>query len=101
MNQKANRAAHGFSVEERRKMLKFGILFDEIEQGEAILDDEIDVGDEGFETARSAVAFEVESEAGEALLGEEDGGGLESPADVVSIAVDHEDERSRRGERKP
>lgn len=62
-----------------------------VEEGEAVLDEEIDAGDEGFETFGSAVGFEVESEAGEAVLGEEDRRGLEGPADVVAVAVDHED----------
>ncbi|CAL9004443.1 unnamed protein product, partial [Prunus brigantina] len=45
-----------------------------------------------------AVTFEVESEAGETLLGEENWGGLEGPADVVAVAVDHEEEATWRGE---
>lgn len=65
------------------------------------MDDEIDAGDEGLETLRSAVALEVEREAGEAHLGEEDGGGLEGPADVVAVAVDHEDDGAWRGEGEP
>lgn len=69
-----------------------GELFDEIEEKDAVLDDEVDVGDEGSEAVGSAVGFEVESEAGEAVLGEEDWGGLEGPADVVAVAVDHEDD---------
>lgn len=58
----------------------------------------MDVGDEGPEAVGLAVAFEVESEAGETLLGEENWGGLEGPADVVAVAVDHEDEATWRGE---
>lgn len=56
------------------------------------MDDEIDVWDEGWGAFRVAVTFDVESETSEAVLGEEDGGGLKSPADVVAIAVDHTDE---------
>lgn len=73
-----------------------GVLFDEIEEKDAVLDDEVDVGDEGSEAVGSAVGFEVESEAGEAVLGEEDWGGLERPADVVAVAVDHEDDATWR-----
>lgn len=67
------------------------------------MDNRVDIRDEGFETFGSAMAFEVESEAGETHLGEEDGSGLEGPADVVAVAMDHEDEGSGRGgrQRKP
>ncbi|CAB4261398.1 unnamed protein product [Prunus armeniaca] len=58
----------------------------------------MDAGDEGPEAVGLDVAFEVESEAGETLLGEENWGGLEGPADFVVVAVDHEDEAMLRGE---
>lgn len=38
------------------------------------------------------VVFDVESEVGEVVLGEEDGGGLECLVDVVVVVVDYEDE---------
>lgn len=65
------------------------------------MDDEVHGGDVGADAVGSAVAFDVESEASEAVLGEEDGGGLERPADVVAVAVDHEDDATwrRRGGR--
>lgn len=43
------------------------------------------------------MAFVVSGEAGEAVLGEEDRGGLEGPADVVAVAVDHTDDATCRG----
>lgn len=101
MDEEADRAAHGLAVEETRKSLKFRVLLDGSEEGEAILDDEIDVRNEGFEALRSAMAFEVESETGETHLSEEDCSGLECPADVVAVTVDHEDDGAWRGERKP
>ncbi|CAL8989493.1 unnamed protein product [Prunus brigantina] len=59
----------------------------------------MDAGDEGPEVVGLAVAFEVESEAGETLLGKENWGGfLEGPSYVVVVAVDHEDEATLRGE---
>lgn len=76
--------------------MKLGVLFDEIEEKDAVLDDEVDIGDEGSEAVGLTVGFEVESEAGEAVLGEEDWGGLEGPADVVAVAVDHEDDATWR-----
>ncbi|KAG6687773.1 hypothetical protein I3843_11G088700 [Carya illinoinensis] len=45
-----------------------------------------------------AMAFEVKSEACKTVLGKEDKGSLEGPADVVVVAMDHADEAtSRRG----
>ncbi|PQQ21631.1 hypothetical protein Pyn_15074 [Prunus yedoensis var. nudiflora] len=58
----------------------------------------MDVGDEGPEAVGLTVAFEVESESGETMLGEVNWGGLEGPADVVAIVMDHEDEATGRGE---
>ncbi|KAL6293411.1 hypothetical protein ACE6H2_001553 [Prunus campanulata] len=58
----------------------------------------MDVGDEGLEAVGLTVAFEVESESGETLLGEVNWGGLEGRVDVVAVAVDHEDEATGRGE---
>lgn len=100
MNQEANRAAHGLAVEERGQALKLGVLFDKIEEAEAVVDYRVNIGDESLEALGSAMAFEVKGEASEAGSGEEDGGGLESPADVVAVAMDHEDEGSGRGGRE-
>lgn len=48
------------------------------------------------------MAGEIEGEAREAGAGEEDGGGLEGPADVVAVAVDHADDGAgRRGGGQP
>lgn len=96
MDQEANRTSHRLAVEEGRQAMELRVLFDGIEEGKAILDDKINAGYESPKTVGSAMAFEVESEAGETLLGKKDGGGLESPTDVVSIAMDHEDEAARR-----
>lgn len=48
-----------------------------------------------------AVALEVKGETGETHLGQIDRGGLKGPADVVSVAVHHEDEAAWRGAGKP
>ena len=64
------------------------------------MNDRVDIGNEGLEALGSTMAFKVKGKASETLLGEEDGSGLKSPADVVAIAMDHEDESSRRGGRK-
>lgn len=77
-----------------------GVEFEEIEEGETIVNDRVNIGNEGLETLGSAMAFDVKSKTGETHLSEEDGSGLEGPADVVAIAMDHEDESSRRGGRK-
>lgn len=94
MDQKAEGAAHRFAEEEAREALQPGGLPDGAEVGEAVAGDGVDVGNEGAEALGAAVAREVEGEAGEPVLGEEDGGGLEGPADVVAVAVDHTDQGS-------
>ena len=43
------------------------------------------------------MAGQVEGVAGEAGGGEEDGGGLEGPADIVAVAMDHADHGPRGG----
>lgn len=96
MEEEANRAAHRLAKEERREGVELRVLFDGIEEGKAVLDDKIDAGYESLEAVGSAMALEVESEAGETLLGKKDGSGLEGPRDVVAVAVDHEDEGARR-----
>lgn len=85
-------AAHGLAVEEAGQAVEAREVLNGGEEGEAILHGEVDVGDEGFEAAGVAVALEVEGEASETHLGEEDWGGLEGPGDVVAVAVDHEDD---------
>lgn len=82
--------SHGFAVEETREVRV--LLFDGIEEWEAILCGEVYVGDECFEAVGLAVTLEIERETGEGVLGEEDRSGLEGPGDVVAVAVDHEDE---------
>lgn len=48
------------------------------------------------------MAFQVDGDGGEARFGEEDRGGLEGPADVITVAVDHTNEATwRGGERGP
>lgn len=101
VDEKADRTAHGLAVEETRQALKVGVLLDGSEEGEAVVDDKIDVRDEGPEALGSAMALEVESETSETHLSEEDWSGLEGPADVVAVTVDHEDDGAWRGERKP
>lgn len=85
-------AAHGLAVEETGEVAEFRVLlFNGIEEGEAIVCGEVYVGDEGFEAVGLAVALEVECETREGVLCEEDWGSLEGPGDVVAVAVDHED----------
>lgn len=43
------------------------------------------------------MALEVKGKASKAHLGEEDWGGLEGPADVIAIAMDHADDGFWRG----
>lgn len=43
------------------------------------------------------MALKVKSKASKAHLGEEDWGGLEGPADVIAIAMDHADDGFWRG----
>ncbi|KAK9922087.1 hypothetical protein M0R45_030568 [Rubus argutus] len=70
------------------------------------MDDEVDVGDEGSEAVGLAVGLGVESEAGKAVLGEEDWGGLEGPVDIVAIAkgregeIEEEEEEEERRRRR-
>lgn len=80
--------------------MKLGVEFEEIEEGETIVNDRVNIGNESLETLRSAMAFKVKSKTSETHLSKEDGSGLEGPADVVAIAMDHEDESARRGRRK-
>ncbi len=61
------------------------------------MNNKINIGYESPETLRLAMAFQVKSKAGKTLLGKEDWGGLEGPADVVAVAVDHADEGTWRG----
>lgn len=44
-----------------------------------------------------AMAFDVERERGESVLGKEDWGGLKGPADGVAVAVNHADDATWRG----
>lgn len=98
MDQERDRASHRFSEEEPRQVSVVRVLLlDGVDEGDDVGDDEVHGGDVGADAVGSAVAFDVESEAGEAVLGEEDGCGLERPADVVAVAVDHEDEATWRG----
>jgi len=93
VDEEADGGAHGLAEEERGEVLELGVLlFDGVEEGEAIVCDEVYGGDEGFEAFGVAVALEVDGEAGESRLGQEDGGRLEGPGDVVAVAVDHEDD---------
>ena len=71
--------------------MKLGVLFDEIEDKDVVLNDEINVKDESSEAVGLAVGFEVESEAGEVVLGGRLGG-LEGSANVVAIIGDLEDD---------
>lgn len=98
MDQERDSSSHRFSEEEPRGGLILWLFLDRIQERNEVVDDEVHGGDVGADAVGSAVAFDVESEAGEAVLGEEDGGGLERPADVVAVAVDHEDDATwRRG----
>lgn len=49
----------------------------------------VEIWKEGLEAVGSAVAGKIESIAGESMLGQEDRGGLEGPADVVAIPMNH------------
>lgn len=81
--------------------MKFWVLFDGFEEGEAILYNKVHARDEGLEALGTAMALKVKSKASETHLGKEDRGGLEGPGDVVAVAVDHEDEATWRGEGEP
>lgn len=103
MDQEAEGTAHGFTIQEAAAAAStivivtgIGILFDDgAEVGYAVFNHGIEIWNEGLEPLRSAMAGEIEGEAGEAVLGQEDGGGLEGPADVVAIAMDHEHKSTR------
>jgi hypothetical protein len=96
VDEEADGPAHGLPEQEARQP---GVLLpppDGAEEGEQVGDGGIEVGDERAEAVGAAMAGEVGGEAGEAGAGEEDGRGLERPADVVAVAVHHEHERPRR-----
>ncbi|KAG9452705.1 hypothetical protein H6P81_005609 [Aristolochia fimbriata] len=102
MDEKTYGPAHRFSVKERRQSGEIGFVFDGVEEGNAVLDDKIEVGDEGSEALGKAMSLEIERDGSEAHLSEKDGSGLEGPADVVPIAVDHTDDGTgRRVKRQP
>lgn len=70
MDEKADGAAHGLAVEKTGQPLKLAGFLDGSEEGEAVLDDEIDGWNEGPEALRSAMTLEIESEASETHPGE-------------------------------
>lgn len=60
MDQETNRAAQWLSGQEFGEILELGVLgSDEFEEIETVIDDEIDIGDEGFEAVGLAMAFEI------------------------------------------
>lgn len=96
VDEQADRAAHGLPEQEAGQRRVLLPLLNGAEESEEVGDGGLERGDEGAEAVGAAVAREVGGEAGEAGAGQEDGRGLERPADVVAVAVDHEDERPRR-----
>lgn len=59
-----------------------------VEEGDAVVDDGVDVGNVGDEAVGEAVALVVDGADGEAGLGEVDGGELDEPAGLAGEAVD-------------
>jgi hypothetical protein len=98
VDEQADGPAHGLPEEEAGQARILRPRPDGAEEGEEVGDGGVEVGHEGAETVGTAVAREVGGEAGEPEAREEDRRGLERPADVVAVAVDHEDER--RGPRR-
>lgn len=93
VDEQADGAAHGLPEEEAGQARVLLPRPDGAEEGEDVGDGGVEVGNEGAEAVGAAVAREVGGEAGEPGPREEDRRGLERPADVVAVAVDHEDER--------
>jgi len=93
VDEQADGAAHGLPEEEAGQARVLLPRPDGAEEGEEVGDGGVEVGHEGAEAVGAAVAREVGGEAGEPGPREEDRRGLERPADVVAVAVDHEDER--------
>lgn len=102
MDEEADGAAHGLTIQEA---LGIGMMIvvivknkrggggggdDGVEVGDAIMDDGVEMRDEGLEAVGSAVSRQIEGVAGKAVLGQEDRGGLEGPTDVVAVAMNHE-----------
>lgn len=83
--------------------MKLRVLLNGIEERDDVIDDEVYGRNIGADAVRSAMTFNVESKASETHLSEKDGSGLESPADVIAVAMDHEDETTwrRRARGKP
>jgi len=93
VDEQADGPAHGLPEEEAGQARVLLPRPDGAEEGEEVGDGGVEVGHEGAEAVGAAVAREVGREAGEPGPREEDRRGLERPADVVAVAVDHEDER--------
>lgn len=77
VDQEADGTAHGFTIQEapQVRIQVLLVLFDDIiEVGNAVLDDCVEIGYEGLEALRTAVAGQIQGEAGVAVLGEEDRG---------------------------
>jgi hypothetical protein len=93
VDEQADGPAHGLPEQEAGQARVLLPRPDGAEEGEEVSDGGVEVGHEGAEAVGAAVAREVGREAGEPGPREEDRRGLERPADVVAVAVDHEHER--------
>lgn len=59
-----------------------------VEEGDAVIDDRVDVGDMGNEAVGEAVALVIDGAGGETGFGEMDGRELEKPAGLAGETVD-------------
>ncbi|XP_020979390.1 uncharacterized protein LOC110271987 [Arachis ipaensis] len=74
-----------FSKKGRKRRIEARAEF--VEEGDAVVDDEVDVRDVGDEAVGEAVALMVNGAGGESGLGEVDGGELEEPAGFAGKSV--------------
>lgn len=67
-----------------------------LEEGDTVVDEEVDIEDVSEEAVGEAVALVVKGAGGEAGLGEVDGSELEEPARLADVVV-HDNEGSNDG----
>ena len=88
MDEERDGAAQGFRVEEGGQR-RGEARAEGVEDGDAVVDDGIDVGDVGAQAVGEPVALVIDGADGEAtVLGEEDGGEEHEPAGLSCEAVD-------------
>lgn len=91
-DEKSNCAAERFSVEKRREIRRRVAPTERIEEGDAVIDNGVNVGYMSHEAIGEAMALMIDCADGETVLGEVNGGELNEPAGLAGESVNDADD---------